>query len=190
MMDKGSNQTGAAQHPAQAQENQKADSSEKTYGVLHEPKPTAIVVYCSDPRFQTAFDDFIAKELHLEKGQYVPFVVGGGAGVLANPEKLPKEFKFIKDRLELFRQQYPSIKRVVLINHEDCAYYGMLREKIVNFLGSFGKNINEKSREDMVLIADIFGRLLSHLSGYSLELYYAKFTDDTHSKVEFEKIKI
>lgn len=183
MMDTGSEQSGATQHPEES-------SSVKTYSVLHEPNPTTIVVYCSDPRFQSAFSDFIENELHLEKGQYVPFVVGGGAGVLANPEKLPKEFKFIKDRLELFRKNYPSIKRVVLINHEDCMYYGMLREKLVNFLGSFGKNLNDKSREDMVLVANIFERLLSHLSGYSLELYYAKFTDDTHSKVEFEKIKI
>jgi hypothetical protein len=183
MMDNSSQQKDTAQHT-------EGDTSARTYSVLHEAKPTTIVVYCSDPRFQSAFSDFIKNELHLEEGQYVPFVVGGGAGVLANPEKLPKEFKFIKDRLELFRQHYPSIKKVVLINHEDCAYYGMLREKLVNFLGSFGKNINEKSREDMVLIADIFSRLLSHLSGYSLELYYAKFTDETHSKVEFEKIKI
>ncbi len=182
MMDNSPQQT----NPAQQQEG----SSAKTYDVLHDAKPTTIVVYCSDPRFQSAFSDFIENDLHLEKGQYVPFVVGGGAGVLANPEKLPKEFKFIKDRLEMFRKNYPSIKRVILINHEDCQYYSMLREKIVNFLGSFGKNINDKSREDMVLVADIFGRLLSHLSGYSLELYYAKFTDDTHSKVEFEKIEI
>ncbi len=182
MMDNSPQQTGAMQN--------EGSSSARTYDVLHEAKPTTIVVYCSDPRFQTAFSDFIANELHLEPGEYVPFVVGGGAGVLANPEQLPKEFKFIKDRLEMFRKNYPSIKRVILINHEDCAYYGMLREKLVNFLGSFGKNINDKSREDMVLVADIFGRLLSHLSGYSLELYYAKFTDDTHSKVEFEKIKI
>lgn len=66
----------------------------------------------------------------------------------------------------------------------------MLKEKIVNFLGPFGKNLNEKSRDDMVLIAGIFSRLLSHFSGYSLELYYAKFTDDSHNQVEFEKIKI
>ncbi len=183
MMDNSSQQTGATQQPEES-------SSGKTYDVLHDAKPTTIVVYCSDPRFQNAFNDFIANELHLEPGQYVPFVVGGGAGVLANPEKLPKEFKFIKDRLEMFRKNYPSIKKVILINHEDCQYYSMLREKIVNFLGSFGKNINDKSREDMVLVADIFGRLLSHLSGYSLDLYYAKFTDDTHSKVEFEKINI
>jgi hypothetical protein len=181
MMDKDSQQTGDGQ---QSEES----SSARTYSVLQEPKPTAIVIYCSDPRFQTAFSEFIKNELHLDKGQYVPVVVGGGAGVLANPERLPKEFKFIKDRLELLRKHYPTIKRIVLINHDDCAYYGMLQEKIVNFLGSFGKNINEKSREDMVLIADIFGRLLSHLSGYSLERYYAKFTDGTHSKVEFEKI--
>lgn len=174
----------------QAEENQKTSSAAKTYSVLQKPKPTAVVIYCSDPRFQTAIDAFLEQELGLEKGKYIPLVIGGGAGVLANPERLPDEFKFVKDRLELFRQHYPSIKRVVLINYEDCAYYGMLKERIVNFLGPLGKNLNEKSRDDMVLVAGIFSRLLTQFSGYSLELYYSKFTDDSHNQVEFEKIKI
>jgi len=36
-------------------------------------------------------------------------------------------------------------------------------------------------------VAKVFGRLLSHL-GVSVELYYAKFADETHSKIVFEKV--
>ena len=94
------------------------------------------MVYCGDPRFQEAFDGFIANELKLAKGQYIPLVVGGGAGVLAHPEKLPKEFKFMKERLELYSQAFHSIRRVILINHEDCKYYDSLKERVLGFVGA------------------------------------------------------
>ena len=92
------------------------------YEAMPEAAPQAVVVYCSAPRFQVAFDQFIEKELGLAKGEFIPLVIAGGAGVLAHPERLPKEFSFMRERFELFRKNYPSIKRIVLINHEDCAH--------------------------------------------------------------------
>ncbi len=157
------------------------------YEAVPQARPEAIVVYCSDPRFQTAFDPFIEKELGLRKGQFIPLVIGGGAGVLANPERLPKEFKFMKDRFELFRHHFTSIKRVVLINHEDCAYYKMLVDTIPGFLKERAGSLTHQPRADMEPIAGIFHRLLSHL-GLSVELYYARFADGDRSKVVFERV--
>jgi hypothetical protein len=45
---------------------------------LAESKPQAIVVYCSDSRFQRAFREFVGNELHLEEGEYIPMVISGG----------------------------------------------------------------------------------------------------------------
>jgi len=169
------------------------DKEEKTIGVAQtyqiepEAEPRVIVVHCSDPRFQSAFDRFIEEELGLKKGEFVPFVVGGGAGVLAHPERLPKEFKFMKERFELFRQNYPSIKRIVLINHQDCAYYKTLKQRVLGAIGQHAHLLIQQPRDDMLLIGQIFNRFLSHL-GYSLELYFAKFTDETCSQVVFERI--
>ena len=63
------------------------------YPIDHAAAPSAVVIYCSDPRFQTAFDNFIANDLHLAKGDFVPIVIAGGGGALARPHALPKEFK-------------------------------------------------------------------------------------------------
>jgi hypothetical protein len=159
-----------------------------TYDAVVDPRPEAIVVHCSDPRFQRAFEQFIEKELKLAKEQVVPLVVGGGAGVLAHPERLPKEFKFMKDRFELIRENFPSIRRVILINHEDCKYYESLKDRVFNLLGVH-KTPAEQSREDMGALARIFARLLSHL-GVSVELYYAKFTDAGHTRIAFDRLNV
>jgi hypothetical protein len=159
------------------------------YEAMPEAAPQAVVVYCSAPRFQAAFEQFIENELHLAKGEYIPLVIAGGAGVLAHPERLPKEFKFMRDRFELFRKTYPSIRRVVLINHEDCAYYRMLAEKIPGFLRDHGDGERHRSRTDLGSIAAIFTRLLSHL-GVQVELYYARFADPEHTKVAFDHVTL
>jgi len=161
--------------------------TKNVYEATPQARPQAIIVYCSDPRFQTAFEQFIAKDLGLAKGQFIPLVVAGGAGVLAHPESLPKEFKFMRDRFELFRKHYASIKRIVLINHEDCAYYKSLTGRISGLLGRHAEDPTERSREDMELIARIFERLLSHL-GLEVELYYAHFVDGDQSKVTFDRM--
>jgi hypothetical protein len=158
------------------------------YEAIPQVSPEAIVVYCSDPRFQTAFEPFVEKELGLKKGQYVPFVVAGGAGVLTNPERLPKEFKFMKDRFELFHGHFTSIQRLVLINHEDCAYYKMLASEVPGMKEHAG-NLADWPREDMPRIAKTFDRLLSHL-GLTVELYYARFADADHSKVAFDRLLV
>jgi hypothetical protein len=162
-------------------------SAKRVYAAVQDPKPEAIVVHCSDPRFQIAFEQFIANELGLAKGEFIPLVIGGGPGVLSHPEQLPKEFKFIKERFELYRTHFPSIRRVILINHEDCKYYQSLRTKLSHLLGARFKGVAEQAREDLGLLARICDRLLAHL-GLSVDLYYAKFADAEHSKAVFEKV--
>jgi hypothetical protein len=157
------------------------------YEAMPKARPEAVVVYCGDPRLQTAFEAFVERELGLHKGQYIPLVVAGGAGVLANPERLPKELKFMKDRFELIHRYFPSVKRAVLINHEDCIYYRMLAEKIPGFLMGRAARLRDRPGEDMDLIARVFNRLLSHL-GLRAELYYAKFVSADHSKVAFDRV--
>ncbi|MBI5388105.1 MAG: hypothetical protein HZA90_25855 [Verrucomicrobia bacterium] len=162
-------------------------TAKMTYATIPDPRPEAIVIHCSDPRFQAAFEQFLEHELHLEKGQYVPIVVGGGGGVLAHPEQLPKEFKFLKDRLEHYRRVFPSVRRIVLINHEGCRYYDSIKTKVLSFVGSFLKPAPDHAREDLSLVTRVFQHFLSHL-GYTVELYYARFANAERTKVVFEKV--
>jgi hypothetical protein len=162
-------------------------SARMTYPVLQDAKPAAIVIHCSDPRFQGAFEQFVAHELHLEQGEYIPIIVGGGGGVLAHPEQLPKEFKFLKDRLEHYRKVFPTVRRIVLINHEGCRYYDSLKVKTVAFLGSRLALHPDHARDDLGLVVKVFQHLLSHL-GYGIELYYARFAEPERTRIVFEKV--
>ncbi len=162
--------------------------SKRVYAVAQDPKPEAVVIHCSDPRFQAAFEEFIASELCLAKGQFIPIVVGGGAGVLGHPEQLPKEFKFLKDRLEHYRTLFPSVRRIILINHEECRYYESLKTKVLSFLGGRFTMSPEHARDDLALVSKACQYLLSHL-GYKVELYYARFADAGHTRVVFDKVQ-
>jgi hypothetical protein len=157
--------------------------SYETYPVLKEATPEAVVIYCSDPRFQAAFREFIEGKLGLVQGTYIPFVIDGGAGVLGRPEALPKEFKFMKERLELFKERFSSIRRIILVNHEDCTYYDLLSNKLSSLI-PFHLHL---PHEDMKLIHQVFTRLLSHL-GMNLELYYAKFIDERHTQIKIDPV--
>jgi hypothetical protein len=152
-----------------------------TYEVLKEATPEAVVIHCGDPRFQAAFREFIEGRLGLKPGQYIPFVVPGGPGSLGRPDTLPKAYKFMKEGLELYREHFKSIKRIIIVNHEGCAWYKDLS-------GTLGRLIPFHTHlplEDMTLISQVFARLLNHL-GFRIEKYYAKFADDGHTKVVIE----
>lgn len=166
------------------QSDQNQQKSSNVYDAVTEPKPLAIVIHCGDPRFQPAFSQFIENELGLAQGQYIPFIIGGGAGVLAHPENLPKDFKFMRDRLERYRGKFPSINRLVLINHEDCGHYKELGGRMLGILHTCHMDL---PRTDMGLVAQVFTRLLSHL-GLKVERYYAKFADPEHTQIVFEKL--
>jgi hypothetical protein len=97
------------------------DQFAKTYDLIT-AAPEAIVVHCSDPRFQRAFAEFIREELKLQDGSFIPLVISGGVGSLAEPLRLPKEFRFMKERLRMFLDRFESIHQLILINHEDCRH--------------------------------------------------------------------
>jgi hypothetical protein len=163
-----------------------SQANTSVYEAMPTVHPEAAVIYCGDPRLQTAFVPFIEKELGLAKGRYIPTVVGGGAGALAYPQKLPKEFKFMRDRLELIHRAFPSVTRAILINHEDCIYYRFLAAKVPGFLTG-SASIRDRPGEDMNLIAEVFDRLLSHL-GLTPELYYGRFVAADHSQMAFDRV--
>ncbi len=160
----------------------------KVYTVAHDPKPSAIVIHCSDPRFQQPFAEFLEKELGLAQGDYIPIIVGGGAGVLGHPEQLPKEFKFIRERLEHYRQIFPTARRLILMNHEGCRYYEALKDRAGAI---FGGRVNFAAllpKQDLSLVARTLRHFLAHL-GHDVELYYARFTDQTRTQIRIDKIE-
>lgn len=80
----------------------------------------AAAVYCSDGRFGEAFDDLLHNALHLPR--YDRLAVPGGAACLAG------HFATYREEDGVFRQlrflvDVHGIERVVLVAHENCAFY-------------------------------------------------------------------
>jgi hypothetical protein len=150
------------------------------YPALLDPHCDAILVHCSDPRFQPAFREFAATELGLGPADVMSLVVSGGASVLAHPLRLPKEFKFMRDRLAFYRAVMPSLKRVVLINHEGCRYSRALKKRVL------GEGAEDDGQHDLRVVR---ARLAPTLAQLELvpELFYARFCEGgTH--ITFERV--
>ena len=90
----------------------------KNYPIQNRPSD-ALIIHCVDDRFQDAFERFIAEELKIFV--YNPIVIAGGALALASDHFA--RFGYIWDQIEFFIGDR-GINRVILINHEDCAWYG------------------------------------------------------------------
>jgi hypothetical protein len=159
--------------------------SSRTYPLV-DAHPRAIVIHCSDPRFQKAFADFIRTDLALGEGEYIPLVISGGVASLSEPLKLPKEFKFMKERIEIFLERFDSIKRIILINHEDCRHYDELKSLLGRLFLQRVQSMGEKQTNDLKTVAKM---LLGYaVPGLQVELYYARFCPGDSGSVTFEKI--
>ena len=58
-----------------SEENKKTEeNTELNYEITTET-PQAIVIYCSDPRFQSAFEKFVEEGLSFKKLTYIPIII-------------------------------------------------------------------------------------------------------------------
>jgi hypothetical protein len=80
----------------------------------------AAAVYCSDGRFGESFDDFLHNALKLPR--YDRLAVPGGAACLAGHLLAFREEEGVVEQLR-FLISVHQIERVVLIAHQDCAFY-------------------------------------------------------------------
>jgi hypothetical protein len=80
----------------------------------------AAAVYCSDGRFGEHFDEFLHNALKLPR--YDRLAVPGGAACLAGHFLSFREEEGLTEQLR-FLTQVHGIERVVLIAHQDCAFY-------------------------------------------------------------------
>ena len=80
----------------------------------------AAAVYCSDGRLGEQFDDFLSNALALPR--YDRLAVPGGAACLASHFTIYREEEGVMAQLR-FLVDVHGLERVVLIAHEDCAFY-------------------------------------------------------------------
>jgi hypothetical protein len=86
----------------------------------HEGTPDALVVHCSDHRFQHSFREFLAEGLKLSS--YALIATPGGGHFFSLEHVLPKYAKVGMQSVR-FHLERARPKRIVLIGHDDCLFF-------------------------------------------------------------------
>lgn len=80
----------------------------------------AVVIHCSDHRFQKGFREFLSEGLGL--GSYALLAIPGGGHFCSMGELLPKFAKVGLQSLK-FLVTRTGANRIILIAHDDCLYF-------------------------------------------------------------------
>lgn len=159
---------------------------QKTFPALPKASPTTLIFWCGDPRFQEAVHRLIWEDLGLHYGEYLPITVLGGVASFSEGLSLPKEFKYVKEAAEFCLDHFKSIHRVVLINHEDCAKYKALHERLGSLFLRGTKDMPERQRNDLKKVCDVLAALATR--NLEIHRYYLKYSNPERTLVTFERI--
>jgi hypothetical protein len=99
----------------------------------------ATAVYCSDGRFVDHCDDFLHNALELPR--YDRLAVPGGAACLAGHFLAFREEEALVEQLRFLIRAH-NLERIVLIAHQDCAFY-------TEWLHVSPQQLETQQREDM-----------------------------------------
>lgn len=146
---------------------------------LKEGTSDALVVHCSDPRFQDAFHDFIRDELGIARPAVI--VLPGSIASFGVQGFLPKRWHALRNQIELMAE-HNDFPRVILINHDDCKGYA----DVAKFFGGL-VNVSTSQRKHLQNLAKYI--LKEHLPNAQAELYQARIVQEHVAKgVKFEKV--
>lgn len=134
----------------------------------------AAAIYCSDGRLGEHFDDFLQQGLSLPR--YDRVTLPGGPACLAGHPQAHLEEQGVVDELK-FLVEVHRLKRVVLIAHSGCAFYGTRLEL-------------KEPRLELVQRADLVraAAFVQRVTGLdSIEAYFARLVD---GRVRFEGVPV
>jgi len=137
-----------------------------------------MVIACSDGRWRSQTLDFVTNELRLDPHFHM-VEVPGGIEPLTLLDLVPKDFNFLRRRVHMLVQLH-SIRRLILIAHQDCGWY--LQRKI----GPPTTDIRPRQIADLRHVRararDLFGDV-------TVETYFASLDrDGGSSRVVFEAV--
>lgn len=134
----------------------------------------AAALYCSDGRIGEQFDDFLQSGLNLPR--YDRIALPGGPACLAGHPQASLEEKGVVDELQ-FLVEVHKLKRIVLIQHQGCAFYATrldLKEPRLELL----------QKADLVRAA----AYVHQVTGLdAIEGYFARLVD---GKLTFEQVQV
>jgi hypothetical protein len=135
----------------------------------------AAAVYCSDGRYGDQFDELMHQALKLPR--YDRLAVPGGAACLASHFATYREEEGVVEQLR-FLIHVHGLERVVLIAHEDCAFY-------TQRLQVSPLQLESRQREDM---QKAVGRVRAIEPNLMINAFFARKTWD--GTVRFESVEL
>jgi hypothetical protein len=133
----------------------------------------AAAVYCSDGRFGEQCDDFLHNALKLPR--YDRLAVPGGAACLAGHFLASREEDGLVEQLRFLIRAH-GLARVVLIAHQDCAFYS-------ERLHVAPAQLETRQREDLHVAAE---RLRSIARSLVVDAFFARKHPD--GTIRFESL--
>ena len=131
----------------------------------------AAAVYCSDGRYGEHFDDFLHNALKLPR--YDRLALPGGAACLAGHCLAFREEEALVEQVRFLIKAH-GIDRVVLIAHQDCAFY-------TERLHVSPQQLESQQREDMEAAVR---RVRSFAHGLTVDAFFARKQPD--GTIQFE----
>lgn len=134
----------------------------------------AAAIYCSDGRLNEHFDDFLQNGLCLPRYDRVA-LPGGPASLAGHPESRLEE-QGVVDELK-FLVEVHKLKRLVLIEHQACAFYATR-------IGLSEPRLELVQKADLVRAAAFANRVTGLVN---IEGYFARLVDGV---VKFERVEV
>lgn len=118
----------------------------------------AAALYCSDGRVGEHFDDFMQNGLKLPR--YDRIALPGGPACLAGYSQAQLEEAGVLDELRFLIEAH-ELSRVILIQHENCAFYGVR-------LGVAPERMAQLQKADLIRAAYVIRKVtsLEQVEGY------------------------
>jgi hypothetical protein len=135
-------------------------------------------IYCSDGRVGEHFDDFIQNGLGLPR--YDRVALPGGPACLAGHPQAHLEEQGVVDELK-FLVEVHGLNRIVLIAHQDCAFYG-------SRLALTARRLELVQRADLVRAAAFVARV----TGIDrIDAFFARHVvRDEEQRIVFEPVEV
>ena len=149
-------------------------SGESPYYEMDSDEFDTMVVYCADPRFQTAFKKFVTEELRINN--YAPIVMGGGIHPFGSQKAQSINFESLWDQISFFIKA-AKLKQLILINHEDCKWYNRLIDLYPD------ADLPVKEKEDLITTMD---RVHQDFPDIKIRTFWAGLTND---KIYYTEVK-
>jgi hypothetical protein len=152
----------------------------RSRGEFTDSSAGTLVICCSSNAYLPYTQELLG-QLGLAPGSFDLLAIPGGAQLLLATEYLPK-FAWVGQRWLKFFAERQQIRRVILVAHEDCAWYAT-EHAVPPFLHALaGVPAHDRQRDDLARIAAAIRTLHP---GAAVEAYFAAKSSDGH--VEFSR---